>query len=1094
MKTEIDFEAIYKETTTDTATRRNLEISFSDHHGDIGEIAAFHFEDDLRNRLGVFAVEHEASPFMVLFTACQVLLWRYNSQERLWGKDASGGIFRVECGDMDGAMPFAKLLEINKIAPAVDAVEAFAGNVYSKAVWFSGYEPDSGLLLGNIGSEANGKGAISKLIFFTSTSTGDGLVRFDRNSYTEDGIRSLIVHFRQLLVSLLREPYQSIGKLPMLTSGEEYQLLKAFNDTERSYDVESSLVTIFEQQVRKSAQRVALYQDDQSMTYDELNRKANQLARHLAARGVKSGDNVGLLVDRSFDMITGMFAILKCGAAYVPITPDYPADRQQYILKQSSVSFLLTNIDHSHAAAIGTADMRTIAYDTYEDTNLNLPIDSRQLVYTIYTSGSTGVPKGVMIEHHSAINLISWVNTEFNVGADDRLLCVTSMGFDLSVYDIFGMLAAGGAVVIAKKEDVMDVAKLAWLMQHFQITFWDSVPSTLDYLVNHIGSENPSYRQEALRLVFLSGDWIPLNLPGKIRGSFPNARVISLGGATEGTVWSNYYVVDEVSSEWHSIPYGRPIANNAFYILNDQLQPVPQGVVGELFIGGVGVARGYANDAEKTQRSFLPDPFNLQWGARMYRTGDLGRMTPDGFMELIGRKDSQVKIRGYRVELGEIEHVIRQCETVSNAVVLQSADKKQLVAYVVPSRYYDRDTVVATLRKKLPDYMIPDKWTELDALPLTANGKIDTKSLREIDSHGDDKIEVVAPRNELEAAIAAVWQKVLKVSEISIHDNFFNLGGQSLMAVELITEMKKAIGKDLPVNILYKYPTIAQLHSFLQGEGETKKWKSLVAVKPTGSKIPMYIVHGDGLSISNFHNLAEFVDHEQPVFSLQPVGLNGTDEPLENLAEIARHYVAEISEHNPDGPYALGGYSFGGYVAIEMKRQLEEMGKVVKLLAIFDTNAENVIYKQDWVKALPRRIKRQVPKFLFIAKSMFTHPGPTIAYQYTILSKKLTNLCYSLGIKDKPELTGINKNIDKINETHFRAFRNYHLAPFSGTLHLFKAQSRSYYVDDFEYLGWTDYAQGGVKVYEAPGDHKTMFEQPNVSKLARLLQNALDDC
>ncbi|MES2703277.1 MAG: amino acid adenylation domain-containing protein [Bacteroidota bacterium] len=921
-------------------------------------------------------------------------------------------------------------------------------------------------------------------------------IKYNSGFYSEAEIIQLAESYKALLHSIAATPSQKVGALPMLTV-PEVSMLAAFNNTLAPYEADKTIFDAFERQAAACPENVALYMGDRSMSYGELNKKANQLAHHLIAAGVRMQDNVALLTHRNFEMIIGMLAIVKCGAAYVPVTPDTPKDRQQYIIKQSAVKYILANIDHELAdssAGVKAVDLRTINCEALPATNPALTIDSRTLAYTIYTSGSTGVPKGVMIEHHSAVNLIAWVNSEFNVTAKDRLLFITSMGFDLSVYDIFGMLAAGGALVIAQKEEVPNIAKVTELLQRFEITFWDSVPSTMDYLTDRLATTNPEYVQTSLRVVFMSGDWIPVPLPEKIRNHFPNANVISLGGATEGTVWSNYYPIGQVQQDWKSIPYGRPITNNSFYILNEQLQPVPTGVIGELFIGGVGVARGYANDTAKTNYSFLPDPFYSHWGGRMYRTGDLGRMLPGGIMEFVGRKDSQIKIRGHRVELGEIEAVIRQCQSVATAIVLLSADKKQLVSYVVPGKYYDRDTVIAHMKKKLPEYMLPGKWVELDRIPLTSNGKTDTKALLNMDADEQPKSEYTAPKNELEKTIQVVWQEVLAEPRIGVNDNFFDLGGQSLLAVELITLVEKAIERTLPVNIIYKCPTIARLAAFIQEHKPEKEYRSLVTVKATGNKTPVYIVHGDGLSISNFHNLADHVDADQPVFSLQPLGLHGTEEPLTNISDIADHYISEIIEHNPTGPYALGGYSFGGYVAIEMKKKLEARGMKVKMLAIFDTNAENAVYKKGGAAALPRKIKRQVPKMLFIAKSICMRPASTLRYQATLFSKKFNNLCYSLGLKERPALSGINKNISKVDETHLRAFMNYQLSPFEDKVYLFKAKSRMYFVDDFKYLGWKSYAKNGVEVYDVPGDHKTMFHHPNVSELAKSLQHALDNC
>jgi amino acid adenylation domain-containing protein len=1089
MNESVDLRVNYgRETIDDTTKWKQSAITFSTNHITNSKQQHFEISKELGDKLLCFCRGRNVNVFDILLPAFRILLHRYNNTTDIEAMRLTGSNVLSWCAvsqsDISGEMPFPSF---------VAETQSVIGANEKKAL------PDAGKIMFIVHDDATAEISVdgTDLVFAIDAISLEGIVRFNCNIHTPEAIAQLAAHYNQLLLSIISEPHQRIGTLPMLTEMECNALLHEFNNTARPYAADETVVGLFEQQVRKAPTNIALYLGDSTLSYNELNQRANQLARHLIEQGVKPNDNVALVVNRDFNMMIGMYAILKCGAAYVPITPDTPEDRQLYMLRQSDVKFILASIGHTLHHAIGglvSIDMGNVDYGKYSLDNLGLHIKGTHLAYTIYTSGSTGEPKGVMIEHHSVTNLVTWVNTTYNVGASDRLLFITSMGFDLSVYDIFGMLAAGGGLVIAQKEEVPNANKISELLQRFQITFWDSVPSTMEHLVNRLSAVDKSYRQNWLRIVFLSGDWIPVRLPEKISTFFTNAKVISLGGATEGTVWSNFYPVEEPTGGWRSIPYGRPIANNSFYILNEQLQPVPYGVAGELYIGGVGVARGYANDPVKTDNSFVADPFTSQWGGRMYRTGDLGRMLPGGIMEFVGRKDSQVKIRGHRVELGEIESVIRQNKSISSVVVLLSEDKQQLVSYVVPEKYYDRDTVIAQLKKKLPGYMIPAKWVELTSMPLTANGKMDTKSLLRPDSQEPAKREFAAARNELEIVLVAVWQEVMQLDGISIDDNFFDLGGQSLLAVELVTEMEKKISKGLPVNILYKCPTISQLSTFIHKEAEGKKWKSLVTIKATGNKIPMYIVHGDGLSLSNFQNLAEHVDPEQPIFSLQPIGLNGAEEPLNSISEIARHYISEILEHNPEGPYALGGYSFGGYVAIEMKKQLDQMGKRVKMLAIFDTNAENVVYKKNWVTALPKRIKRQLPKFMFIAKSMVTRPLPTIQYQYTLFSKKFATLFYSLGIKEKPKLKGADMHINKINETHSKAFRDYHLAPFNDKVHLFRAKSRMYFVDDFEYLGWADYATQGVQVYEVPGEHSTIFDPPNVGELARSLQYALDNC
>ncbi|RYD55333.1 MAG: amino acid adenylation domain-containing protein [Sphingobacteriales bacterium] len=1087
MKEHFDLHEVYgamlsKDTQSQANSNKACNTSIIQYKKELG--------NDLLQGIDQFCAQHGIDRQLFCLLAFRILLFRHNNTESIGVWDAAKHQFIniIDASEEDnGETTVAQMLESTKaVRPDNNSDQAIS----AKPAIVFGYTAQA---LGEGAELFNYKGFKVAFQIAESSSELQLMIQHAATKYANLAA-PLAEHFMQVVSAILQHHDKQIGEFPIISNAEQ-DLLQSFNDTLAPFPEGESMISRFGQRAQDSPDHIAAYKEDETITYGELNKRANQLAHYLLSTGIERGDNIGILTTRSFDMLVAMLATLKSGSAYVPVPPEYPAERHQYMLKQSGVKKLLTNVDQklTRNTTIEAIDIRNVDCSSYSDKNPDVAIDVRQLAYTIYTSGSTGVPKGVMIEHQSAVNLINWVNTEYNVGADDRLLFITSMGFDLSVYDIFGTLSAGASLVIAEKDDVLDTARLADLMQRFGITIWDTVPSTMDYLTNGLTASKEKYLQDKLRVVLLSGDWIPVALPEKIKTFFPAARVISLGGATEGTVWSNSYEVTEPTNTWRSIPYGRPIANNTFYILNEQLQPVPCGVVGELFIGGIGVAKGYANDPVKTAASFLPDPFTDQWGGRMYRTGDLGRLMPNGIMEFIGRKDNQVKIRGFRVELGEIENVIRQGQTVSHAVVIPSEDRQNLTAFVVPAKYYDRDTIVARMKRRLPEYMIPGKWVELDAMPLTDNGKINVKALKGISGKEQLKDDFVAPAGETETALAEVWQQILGVKQVGVNDNFFELGGQSLLAVELITEMEKKLGRGLPINILYKCPTIAQLSSFLQTEVVEKKWKSLTAIKPNGTKTPIYLIHGDGIYLSSFQNLADFVDADQPVYSLLPIGINGNEEQYETIVDIARHYVSEIMEHNSTDTYALGGYSFGGYVAIEMKKQLEAAGKKVKLLALFDTNAENVLYTKSWVQTLPHRIKRQVPKFFFIVKSAIKEPQKMLRYQYSGLAKRVNKLCYRLGIKKEPELKGINRNINKIGEKNLKALREYQLAPFD-KVYLFKAKSRLYFVDDMKFLGWSQYAQQGVHVYDVPGDHSSIFERPNVSELAKSLQHALDNC
>nr|WP_237179257.1 non-ribosomal peptide synthetase [Paenibacillus sp. MMS18-CY102] len=644
-------------------------------------------------------------------------------------------------------------------------------------------------------------------------------IKYARAYFDESEIATAFELYVRVLCQLAANPAMSLRELPLLSETEHKRIVYDFNDTETDYARTSTLHQLLEEQAGKTPHHIALKQDGDTLTYAELNHRANQIARLLMDRGVQSGDRVGLIAERGFDMIAGMYAILKAGAAYVPIDPAYPDTRKAYIAGNAEIVALLADRDYG-LGLNNTIVLADGGQASYDGGNLGLVKDAADLAYIIYTSGSTGVPKGVMIEHHSAVNLVQWVNERFAVGERDTLLFITSMCFDLSVYDVFGTLACGGKIVIARQEQVQNHEELIRLMREENITFWDSVPSTMNHLVNMIAQEEPGFVQHDLRLVFMSGDWIPVPLPGAIRSFFPNAEVIALGGATEATVWSNYYPVQAVSKTQTSIPYGMPMNNNYFYILNDDRKPVPFGVAGELYIGGVGVARGYMNDEAKTANAFVPNPFRNGPNEQMYRTGDLGRMLPSGQMEFLGRKDHQVKIRGFRVELGEIESQLVQHSEVREAVVLAKQDGQgnaYLCAYVAASEPLSAQQLREHLSGRLPGYMIPSAFVQLERLPLTSNGKIDRKALPEPEQGVDMGTAYVAPRTETEMQLAKIWTDVLGLDRISVHDHFFEIGGHSLRATSLATKVHKAMGVSFPLRHVFEYPTLAQMAEAIAG-------------------------------------------------------------------------------------------------------------------------------------------------------------------------------------------------------------------------------------------------------------------------------------
>ena len=826
-----------------------------------------HFSAWTAEKIRSLAIEEETTPFTVIFAAVAGLLYRYSGQEDLIIGTPSAGrnhhLLRDQVGLYLNTLPircavgdhisFRELVRaiksgllaayehqeypfdriVDDLQPVRDTSRSALFDVLVVSNDFELPVSDhftraaaGELQIRNYPVDRSGN-KYDLTFYYRQTDDGfDISLAYNISLFTRERIRLMGDHLSALLTGMVQEPEAAIVRPPLLTVAEYDRWVRDFNDTAIPYPREKMLHNLFEEQAALHPDAVALRHEGRSRSYGELNAEANRLARRLMAAGVRPGDRVGLIADRNMAMITGMIAILKAGAAYVPADPDYPLERQEYILANSEVAMLLTDTPekasqvHRQLPAVPClAIQETEAYAHFNAGNPDLGLSSESLAYVIYTSGSTGRPKGVMIAHHAVVNLIQWVNRTFEVGAGDRLLLLTSMCFDLSVYDIFGMLAGGGAVVIAGRDQLTDFRELKRLMVEERITFWDTVPSTLDYLTGELRQYEPDFRQEYLRLAFLSGDWIPVGLPDNARKCFPNASVISLGGATEGTVWSNFFPIGKMQEDWTSIPYGKPIANNCFYILDSGLNPVPQGVTGELYIGGAGVAMGYMNEPQKTAAAFLQDPFFPEPGGMMYRTGDLGRMMADGNMEFLGRRDHQVKIRGFRVELQEIEAVLNAFEGVEKGIVSvweHPSKGKQLAAYFIPSGDEPADGLRDHLMRFLPDYMQPAAFVMVPAFPLNANGKIDRRSLPPPDSDRRDREPGKRPVTEMERNLEPVFCKLMGLESLDLNENFFQAGGNSLLAAQIAARIQHEMGIPIRLRHLFLYPTLEELSSYLE--------------------------------------------------------------------------------------------------------------------------------------------------------------------------------------------------------------------------------------------------------------------------------------
>jgi amino acid adenylation domain-containing protein/non-ribosomal peptide synthase protein (TIGR01720 family) len=668
-------------------------------------------------------------------------------------------------------------------------------------------------------------------LFMQNTATGlVGVWEYNTDLFDASTIERMTGHFVTLLESIVAKPEQQISQLPLLTEVEQHQLLVEWNNTQVDYPQDLCIHQLFEEQVQRTPDAVAVVFEDQQLTYQQLNSRANQLANYLQSLGVSADVLVGICVERSIEMVVGLLGILKAGGAYVPLDPDYPQQRLSFILDDAALPVLLTQQSlleslPEHTAQVVCLDSDRQLIEQHSRENPLTGSKAENLAYVIYTSGSTGQPKGVQVNHSSVVNFLASMSHCPGLTDSDTFCAVTTISFDIAALELYLPLVVGAKVVVVRREVASDSARLLLELQHSSTTVMQATPATWQMLV----ASGLSTQQLGMKLL-CGGEALPPQLAHQLLET--GAQVWNLYGPTETTIWSSICQLRNESTQLEaksaSAPIGRPIANTQFYILDSHLQPVPVGVAGELHIGGLGLAKGYLNRPQLTQEKFISNPFKRSRGAgeqgsrgetfnsnRLYKTGDLARYLPDGTIEYLGRIDNQVKIRGFRIELGEIEAVLSQHEDVQASCVIAREDTpgdKRLVAYVVP--HLGQTPTVSQLRSFLSNqvttYMVPHTFVMLESLPLTPNGKVDRLALKAPDSRGELEVSFVAPRNQTEEILAQIWAEVLKVEQVGVHDNFFELGGDSILSLQIINRAKLA-ELQLTLKQLFAHQTIAEL-------------------------------------------------------------------------------------------------------------------------------------------------------------------------------------------------------------------------------------------------------------------------------------------
>lgn len=922
-----------------------------------------------------------------------------------------------------------------------------------------------------------------------------GLFEYNTDLFDQDTIDRMFDNYTTLLNNIVSSPDTGISKLDILSGKEKDTVINKWNSTDAEYPRNLCIHNLIETSAKRVPDNIAIEFDNKKITYNELNEKANQVAHYLIEKGVTADSLVGLFVERSIDMVVGLLGILKAGGAYVPMDPAFPQDRLAYMLEDAGIKILLTQQKLSGMFPQFNGNEICLDKDwdkisKHQNSNPAQKLSSRNLAYIIYTSGSTGKPKGVQIEHQSVVNFLFSMLNEPGLNQSDILLSVTTLSFDIAGLELYLPLIAGAKVVLASKENSVDGNALLNLIQTKKITIMQATPSTWRLML-------PAGWNKKLGIKILcGGEALPVDLSNELIRL--EDSLWNMYGPTETTIWS---AVKKIDSTENQVLVGKPIANTQFYILDRNNSPVPIGVAGELHIGGDGLARGYFNRPEFTKEKFITNPFDENKKSFIYKTGDLVRFRSDGYIEFLGRLDHQVKIRGFRIELGEIESVLANHPDIKQAVVstFQSGTGDvRLVSYLISKngKTPSVNELREHIRGSLPEYMIPTHFEFLSEFPLTPNGKIDRKALPAPELIKSESTSgYLPPRDEVEIQLTSLWEKTLNVKPVGITDNFFELGGHSLLAAQLFAKIEKLFGVNIPLGVLFQAPTIESLSKIIKQKDRKSNWSSLVPIQTSGTKPPLFLIHGAEGNVLLYRELAAHLGTDQPVYGLQSKGLDGSYDMHNTFEEMAKDYISEIYSLQHDGPYFLAGYCLGGAIAYEMAQQLKADGKKVAYLGMLET------YN---IKANCNRIpvyKRYYSRF----QNLVFHLQNTYSIKSNDRKKFLTEKLSIEWSRTKIKWTIIKNRIAQkfnpgkglkfhhlqIDEVNDKAQAEYDPKTYSGKINLYKPKKDFVGYTD-EKFGWGNLALEGIETVILPIYPRGMLIEPYVKILADQMRKDMD--
>lgn len=914
--------------------------------------------------------------------------------------------------------------------------------------------------------------------------------RYDSDLYDRVTANRLIRQYEALLSAAAHDPQARVAQLPLLDPVARRALLEGFNATDVVFPPEQTAVALFAAQVVRRPGAIAVSHAGQVLNYGQLAAQSRQLARHLQTLGVGPETLVGVCVERSCNLLVAVLGILQAGGAYVPLDPGFPAERLDYMLRDSKAPVLITQSQLRQRLFPITSvtcvclDLEGATISRYSPAELPAVNRPENRAYVLYTSGSTGRPKGVEIEHRALANFLNSMTREPGMGENDVLLAVTTLSFDIATLELLLPLATGGRIELADRDTALDGIALGRLMVTSNATIMQATPATWRLLLESGWTGRPQLK------ILCGGEAMGRDLATRL---VPACRELwNMYGPTETTIWSSVARIHSPAE----ISIGHPIANTRMYVLDEHRAPVPPGVVGELWIGGDGLARGYLHQPELTAQRFVPNPFHA---GRMYRTGDQARYRSDGNIDCLGRIDAQVKVRGYRIELGEIESVLSEIPDVAEcAVVAQpNGGENQLVAYVVGRA--STDACIQHLRIRLPEYMVPAIYVTLPVLPKTPNNKIDRKALPapdRADPHAT--LEYVAPGTATEKVVAQILAEVLNRPAVGVNHNFFELGGHSLLATRAVVRLREHFKMEIPVKIFFQAPTAQGLSQWLDAAQEKvssspnpdlilleppSPWKCLVAAQPKGSRPPLFLITGYMDADDTLRILSNLIPHlgpDQPLCGLRPRWLDGHSPIYRSVEELTDEYLADLRSFQPEGPYYLLGDCVGGVVAVEMAQKLIAQGDEVALLVLLDTERPRIhSFLLTEVGRLWRRAKHVIEVL-----HQFWRPANGTRRQ--VIAEVFQRKLRRARLTDQP-ITATD-HIYEQRMAYQRLLKRHRLKRYPGPIVLILTE------DVFPFLwllGWKGFARGGLEIRRTPGDHET-FRAQFSRELCQCLRQCID--